>query len=127
MSEELEYAAKIFSMFVNGAGVDDDVMNISLRKRAARSEKIIHGTLKSTGCVAQSKRHNFELLRSEFGMKSSTADMLSLHSNLMITLRQVDFAEKLQSHHAIKYFVNPWKHGSNNGFQVRRFTRYEFI
>ena len=51
----LKYAAKIFSMFLNRAGVDYDVINVDLRKRAAGSEKIITGPLKSARSVARSK------------------------------------------------------------------------
>jgi len=89
-----------------GDGVDYDVINVYLRKRSTWSKKVVHGTLKSTGGVAQPKRHDFELVRSEFGPKSSTGNIFRKDSNLVITLRQVYFAEKLRSFHAIKYFIN---------------------
>jgi len=52
----------MFSMFFNGAEVDYDVINVDVRKRAAGSKKIIHGTLKSTRCIAQPEGHDFELI-----------------------------------------------------------------
>ena len=89
--------------------MDYDVISVYLRKRATWSKKVVHGTLKSTGGVAQPKRHDFELVRSEFGPKSSTGNIFRKDSNLVITLRQVYFAEKLRSFHAIKYFINQGK------------------
>ena len=56
--------------------MNDDVINVDLRKRATGSKEVIHGTLKSTGGGAQPKIHNYELVRSEFGLKMSTGNML---------------------------------------------------
>ena len=84
----MEDAAKVL-MLVNEAGVEYYVINVGLRKRAAGSKKIIHGTLNSTGSIAQHKMRDFELVRAEFILGSRTRNMFRVHSSLVIGSRSM--------------------------------------
>ena len=48
----------MFLMFINGVGVDKNIININNGKMTEGIENIIHNVLELTGGILKTKRHN---------------------------------------------------------------------
>ena len=89
--------------------VNDDVVNVYVRKLSTFSGYVVHSSLKRAGCVAQTEGHDSKLVRAKLRLKCGTWYMLKFDADLMVTLLQIHFCEKFATTHIVEKLVNTWQ------------------
>ena len=64
-------SSKVGKVFVQVTRIDNNVVDVHIRKTTAVREEVVHGALKGTGGVEKSKRHYAELEAPKRGLKSA--------------------------------------------------------
>ena len=72
----------MFSVFINKAGINKNIININNGEMTEGVENIIHDVLKLTGGILKTKRHNIPLILSNRSGKSSFVSILLTNLDL---------------------------------------------
>jgi hypothetical protein len=66
----------MFTVFINGFGVDQNIINIDNSEMAERIKNVIHNVLELTRGILKAKRHNIPLVMSKRSGKGSLVPIL---------------------------------------------------
>lgn len=97
------------NMLLKGGAINEDIIKENDDKFSkVRAEKIIHGCLKSGGCVSEAKWHDHKLIMAGMSSKRCFMNVGWMDSYLVVPRAQICFGEDCSLMKFIDQLINIW-------------------
>ncbi len=103
-------SVKVLQMLINVFAVYEYVVHVHDNKLAKEwLEDVVHGSLKSCGCVGQAKGQHHELIQPKRRAESSFGYIRFGNADLVVATLQIQRGENCSTVEVIKKIINAWQ------------------